>query len=697
MTVETADGGDLFRQIVENSSLGLLVTDLEGNIVYANPRQCETSGYDPGELIGKNVRIFRTGETPAAIYRDMAETLITGDTWSGDILNRNKDGRLIREYVRISPIKDNDNHLHLLLVIKDGALARVPESESDYRSPGIDALTGLPTRNALLTRMEGIIAHGAGKQAEFSMLILDIDHFRKHNQSLGQISADQMLIEVATRLAQAVRSEDLLARVGGDEFGLVLRGITDEHHCMEMASRILNAISEPMDLDWGIPRLTGSIGVARFPVDARDAGALFDCAESALAGAKHQGGAGIHIFKPQVDARISDRGDLRNELHHVAERNELRLHYQPQISLNSGDIIGAEALLRWQHPQRGMVPPNEFIPFAEETGQIIAISEWVLREACRQARAWLNAGLPPLRIAVNLSARHFRYGTLPETVAQVLSDFGIEARNLELEITESVMMHDATRVVHIVDRLKKLGIKISLDDFGSGYSSLAYLSRFAIDRLKIDQSFIRDITTNPINASIATATIAMAHKLGKIVIAEGVETDAQMQFLRRHDCDEMQGFLFSKPLPPDQFETMLASGKHVDFGACRVDTTQQQTLLLVDDERNILNALRRLFRKEDFRVLTANSGAEALELLALNSVQVVISDHRMPGMSGVELLSRVKDLYPKTERIVLSGYSELSTVTDAINRGAVRKYISKPWDDETLLHEVRAIFRSLHT
>jgi EAL domain-containing protein (putative c-di-GMP-specific phosphodiesterase class I)/CheY-like chemotaxis protein len=371
----------------------------------------------------------------------------------------------------------------------------------------------------------------------------------------------------------------------------------------------------------------------------------------------------------------------------------LRLHFQPQLSLASGQIVGVEALVRWQHAAQGLVPPGAFIPVAEETGLIIAISEWVLREACRRAKEWQDAQLPGIRIAVNLSARHFRYNSLPETVASVLAETGLEAKFLELELTESAIMQDPGKAVRIVDRLKNLGVRISLDDFGTGYSSLAYLSRFAIDRLKIDQSFIRDITTNPVNASIATATIAMAHKLGKIVVAEGVETEAQMHFLRRHDCDEMQGFLFSRPVPAEELQVILSEGRHLNFGA-ETGSETANTLLLVDDEQNVLNALRRLLRREGYHILTAGSGAEALELLALHPVQVIISDQRMPGMSGVEFLSKVKELYPETVRISLSGYSEITTVTDAINKGAIWKYITKPWDDELLLQEIRSAFRA---
>jgi len=695
MSSAAADGtAELYRLIVENNPFGLVVTDLDANIVYANPRQCEASGYEAGELVGRNARIFQSGSTPAATYRDMWSTILTGGVWQGEIENRCKDGSKVREYMRISPMRNGSGQITHFIAVKEERLARPTADGPGGRRAAIDALTGLPNRAALVERLGEIIgrAHDAG--TGFALFLLDLDRFRACNQSLGQIGADQLLIEVVARLSAAVRSDDLIARIGGDEFVLALNRLTDEARCAEMAHRMLETLVEPVHVEGSGQQLTASIGIARYPADAKDAERLLRSAELAMTAAKHVGGNGFRFFTPVADGGEPGPPDLGIQLRKVVERGELRLHYQPQVSLASGEVVGIEALVRWQHPERGLVPPGAFIPVAEETGLIISIGEWVLREACRQARAWRDARLPPLRVAVNLSARHFHYGSLPETVASALAASGIEPKYLELELTESAMMQDASRAVRIVDRLKNLGLRISLDDFGTGYSSLAYLSRFAIDRLKIDQSFVRDITTNPVNASIATATIAMAHKLGKIVVAEGVETEAQMQFLRRHDCDEMQGYLFSRPLPAAEMTTLLAAGKRLAFGTAPT-AAQQSTLLLVDDEQNILNALRRLFRREGYHVLTAGSGAEALELLALNPVQVIISDQRMPEMSGVEFLSRVKELYPRTVRIVLSGYSELSTVTDAINRGAIWKYISKPWDDEDLLQEIRAVFRSL--
>jgi len=390
--------------------------------------------------------------------------------------------------------------------------------------------------------------------------------------------------------------------------------------------------------------------------------------------------------------RSFDQLTLQAELRNAIFNGELRLTYQPQISLHSGKIIGLEALVRWEHPTRGLLTPFHFIALAEECGLVIALDEWVMRTAILQIGLWRDEGLAPVRVAVNLSAQHFMQKDLPDAIQALLQNHAVPAALIEVELTESVMMYDAEAAIRFVNRLKALGIRVSVDDFGTGYSSLAYLSRFAIDVIKIDQSIVVDITTNPVNATIATATIAMAHKFGKTVVAEGVETEEQMIYLRRHECDEMQGYLFSRPVGPEAISEMLRSGAGISLGLDQ-SVTAQMTLLLVDDEPYILNAIKRLMRREGYRILCAESAAQGLDLLATNHVHVVISDQRMPVMTGTEFLSLVKDLYPNTVRLILSGYSEPMSLTDAINKGAVYRYLSKPWDDEELKREVTQAFR----
>jgi EAL domain-containing protein (putative c-di-GMP-specific phosphodiesterase class I)/ActR/RegA family two-component response regulator len=436
---------------------------------------------------------------------------------------------------------------------------------------------------------------------------------------------------------------------------------------------------------------TLTAGTALFPADARYVDDLMSCAEMALLEAKKAGDGSISHYVTGLDRTGTSHAKAVAELRNAIATGELRLHYQPQLSLHSGQVIGLEALVRWQHPTRGLLAPVHFIALAEECGLIIPLGEWVMRTAVQQIRAWQDDGLTSVRVAVNLSAPHFRQKGLPEAIEKLLFDHGVPSSLFELELTESVMMRDAEEAIHIVDRLKTLGLRISLDDFGTGYSSLAYLSRFAIDVIKIDQSFVADITTNPVNASIATATIAMAHKLGKTVIAEGVETQGQMVYLRRHECDEMQGYLFSRPVGASAISDMLRSGAGINLSRDQGDA--QMTLLLVDDEPNILNAIKRLLRREGYRILCAESAAQGLDLLATHMVHVIISDQRMPVMTGTEFLSRVKDLYPDTVRLVLSGYSELESLTDAINKGAIYRYISKPWDDDKFKQDVMQAFR----
>lgn len=683
---------NIYRRIVEHGGFGMLVTDIAGNIVYANPRLCESRGYPLDELLGKNPRIFRSDQTPASVYRDLWSTILAGHTWHGELVNKRKSGEPIVERIGIAPIVDASGETTHFLAVTEEHWNQAPAKFMGGRHTATDSLTGLPNREALLDNLSEILSASHADGSGFALLYLDLDRFHTFNQTIGPIAADQLLHEIACRLSEAVRSNDLVARSGADEFVVVLNGTLDKDVCGDTAKRILQGIAKPITVEEHTLEVTGSIGIARYPLDAGSAEDLLRAAFLAQAEARQEGGDRFHFFAAKMEALVTQQRDISSQLRHAIERDELRLHFQPQLSLASGQIVGVEALVRWQHAVQGLVPPGTFIPVAEETGLIIAISEWVLTEACRCAKEWQDGRQPGIRIAVNLSARHFRYNNLPETVASVLSQTGLEARLLELELTESAIMKDPGRAVRIVDRLKNLGVRISLDDFGTGYSSLAYLSRFAIDRLKIDQSFVRDITTNPVNASIATATIAMAHKLGKIVVAEGVETEAQMQFLRRHDCDEMQGYLFSHPVPAEEMREMLREGRHLSFGT-DAGTEPADTLLLVDDEQNVLNALRRLLRREGYRILTAGSGTEALELLALQPVQVIVSDQRMPGMSGVEFLSKVKELYPETVRMSLSGYSDISTVTDAINKGAIWKYITKPWDDDALLHEIRTAFR----
>ena len=382
---------------------------------------------------------------------------------------------------------------------------------------------------------------------------------------------------------------------------------------------------------------------------------------------------------------------MEPELRRALVQDELRVYFQPRVNLASGEICGAEALVRWQHPERGLVPPSEFIPLAEDTGLILPLGEWVIRNVCRQQRVWLDGGLPVPPVAVNLSALQFRQKNLVQLIRHELAANQLGAKYLEIEITESTLMDSVDEAAATLQELRATGIKISLDDFGTGHSSLSRLRRLPIDHLKIDQSFVCNLTTEPEDAAICLAIIGLAHNLRMTVIAEGVETEGQANYLRQHHCDEMQGYYFSRPLPVGDFEQLLVQRRTLVLPVRPAN--ERRTLLLVDDEADVLSALKRMLRLEGYDIITATSAREGLELLSIHPVQVIISDQRMPQMSGSEFLSRVRDLHPHTVRLILSGYADLRSVTEAINHGAIYKFLTKPWDDEMLRMDLREAFR----
>ncbi len=382
--------------------------------------------------------------------------------------------------------------------------------------------------------------------------------------------------------------------------------------------------------------------------------------------------------------------EMESALGQALERGELELFFQPKGDLHNGHIAGAEALLRWRRGDT-LVMPGHFIPLAEHSGLVVPIGAWVIDTACARLRGWAERGYGETRLAVNVSARQFGAGDLETVVSEALARHAIQPGRLELELTESMLMDDPESAVTQLRRLKNLGIKLSLDDFGTGYSSFTYLSHFPIDTLKVDQSFVRHMVSNANMAGIVAAIIGLAHKMRLHVVAEGVETEAQLAYLRRLGCDEIQGYFFSHPLPEAAYLAMLDEDQTLPGLPAREGA--ERTLLLVDDEPGILSALRRMLRQEGYRILTANNAAEGLERLALEDIQVVISDQRMPGLSGTEFLTRVKDMHPDCLRIILSGQADMASVIEAINDGAVYKFLTKPWDDEKLRERIREAFR----
>jgi EAL domain-containing protein (putative c-di-GMP-specific phosphodiesterase class I)/ActR/RegA family two-component response regulator len=459
-----------------------------------------------------------------------------------------------------------------------------------------------------------------------------------------------------------------------------------------VVDKIRDAMRRPFDLKGHEVTVTASIGISVFPGDGQDADTLIQYADTAMYRAKEAGRDAFRFFTAEMNAQSLARLDLENALRRAIDNEEFVLYFQPKIDIPTGRISGAEALIRWKRPGHGMVSPALFVPILEETGLIVRVGTWVLNEACRKIAEWGRTRIGAVHISVNVSGIQFFVGGLEEEVMRAIKLHGIAPELLELELTESSLMSNAEETITVLQNLKKLGIQISIDDFGTGYSSLAYLKRFPIDKLKIDIAFVREVTSNPDDAAIVLAIINMAHSLKLQVIAEGVERDAQLAYLRRHGCDEMQGYYFSRPLPEDEFEVMLKEGRSLQ---APVEETQldQQTLLIVDDDHFMLDVLSDFLSQDGYRILTAQTAAEGFDLLARHHVQVILCDQCMPLMSGTEFMERVKNLAPDTFRIMLSAYADLTPIMAAINHGAIDRFYTKPWKGAVLRENIREGFR----
>lgn len=437
-------------------------------------------------------------------------------------------------------------------------LVRQKQAEETIRRlASYDGLTGLPNRELLKDRLNVLLAQANRKKGQIAVMFLDLDWFKVINDTVGHSAGDELLQRVARRLNSLVRDGDTVARLGGDEFTVVLPEVSRVQDAVYVAERILESLRRSWILKGKKFHVTASIGIAMYPSDGGDTETLLKNADTAMYRAKDQGRDNYELYTPTMNARFAERVELENSLHQGLERGEFVVFYQPQVDIGSGRIVGTEALVRWKHPERGLVSPVEFIPVAEETGLIVPLGTWVLRTACAQNKTWQQAGLPPTRVAVNLSARQFHQRDLADTIAQVLDETGLDPQHLQLEITEGVAMNEAEFTSAMLRDLKKTGIQIAIDDFGTGHSSLSYLKRFPIDTLKIDRSFVGGLTEDPNDVAIVTVIIAMAHALNLRVIAEGVETREQLAFLKQQGCHEIQGYLCGRPAPAEAVEELL--------------------------------------------------------------------------------------------------------------------------------------------
>jgi diguanylate cyclase (GGDEF)-like protein/PAS domain S-box-containing protein len=549
----------LASRVFDSTAESIMVVDAMTRIVRVNPAFEQVSGYSEKEVLGRHPSLLRSGRHDEGFFDAIQASLAASGQWRGEIWNRRKNGEVYPERTSISTVRDAESNIRTYVVVSsDISALKAAHHQLDFLS-NHDPLTLLPNRSVLSDRLQQAIAAAARHgERQIALLLFNIDRLQRINDSLGHETGDTMLKEMARRVGTLTGPTDTLAHLGGDEFVLLLTECAEADEIIVAAHRLIDSIAQPFQVGGHELIVTASVGISIYPRDGAAPGELLKAADVAMSHMKEAGRNGFRFFKGEMNAHALRSMALETHLRRAIERNELSLHYQPQVSLSGGRICSMEALLRWRSPELGLVPPSDFIALAEDTGLILPIGNWVIRQACVQNKAWQDAGLAPRKVAVNVSAHQFMAGTVPAVVRAALQGAGLEARWLEVELTESVMMHDSEATAAQLAELSAMGVSISLDDFGTGYSSLAYLSRFVLDKLKIDQAFVRGVTTEPRSAAIAQATVALAHSLSLLVVAEGVETDAQLNFLKGIGCNGVQGYLLSRPVPAAEMAVLLS-------------------------------------------------------------------------------------------------------------------------------------------
>ena len=544
---------DLHAGVFMHSLEAIVICGPDKTIKSVNQAFTEITGYSSAQVLGQEPSFIASGRDDLTFYTEMWRQVQESGRWQGEVWNRRKNGEVFAEWLTVNVDRGPNTEIRHYYAIFSDITQRKQDKDRIQHITQHDALTDLPNRTVLRDRLELALSQAQRQNEPLSVLFLDLDRFKNINDSLGPKVGDALLIEVGKRLRQAVREQDTVSRQGGDEFTLLLPQINADA-AAHVAQKLLDELSVPIDIGSHQLVVPPSIGIAVYPADGQDAESLLQASDMAMYRAKNAGGNTFRFHKAEMQQRVSRVLQLENALHRALRNDELLLHFQPQLQLASNAVVGCEALIRWQHPDMGLLSPAEFIPIAEESRLILPIGDWVLQAAASQCKAWQEAGLPPIVMAVNVSALQFNQPDFSQRVDRVLQSTGLDARWLEIELTESVMAEDPERVIGTIQQLHGLGVRLSIDDFGTGYSSLAYLKRFSIHKLKIDQSFVRDLMTGTHSASIAEAIILMSRSLGLTTIAEGIETQEQAQWLTSRGCDEGQGYLYSRPMPAAQFQ-----------------------------------------------------------------------------------------------------------------------------------------------
>ena len=685
----------MLSRAVEASHSAIMIADARQPdlpIVFANPAFEQVTGYSIAEALGRNCRFLHGNDRDQPEIEEVRSAIRDGRECNVLLRNYRKDGSRFWNQLTLSPMRDGNGAIrHFLAIATD--VTREVEREAELAAfANRDPTTQLPLFTGLKSLIETQIDAARRDDDALALLLIDIDQFDNINRSLSHDFGDEVLRKVAQRIDALLDGRGTLSRLAADVFVALVPCRQRSLDPLALAEDIRAEVQRVLRLPPYDLNLSCTIGVALSPDQADSLKTLLNNAQTAMRKGKLAGRNTVVAFRSEFAEELRDRIALGSRLRDAVIEGELKLHFQPQVNGHDGRIIGLEALVRWQSPEHGLVMPSRFIGVAEDLGIIVPLGKWVLRETCRVLRGWLEAGHDDVFVSVNVSTQQLLHEDFCEEVLALLAEHGVPPSMLEIEITESAIVENTERVRSIMMQLRHAGIRLALDDFGTGYSSLSYLKRLPIDKLKIDRCFVSEVTIDSNDAAIARAIIAMGHQLRMVILAEGIETPEQLGFLRRNHCDLFQGYLLGRPLDATATEALLRMRYLLPeaFEATRPD----RVLLLVDDEENILRALTRVFRREGYRILTASSVEQAFSLLASHRVQVILSDQRMPDCSGTEFLGRVKELYPDTIRMILSGYTDLSTVTEAINRGAIYRFLTKPWDDEELRSHIREAFRA---
>ncbi|MDH5749198.1 MAG: EAL domain-containing protein [Rhodospirillales bacterium] len=553
----------LAAKVIEATNEAVLIADKDFRISAINPAFTEITGFSSKEMIGKLPSLEAVNDENDPLYAQMWRAIEGHDHWEGEFWNKRKNGEDYAVRASISSITDENGKVQQYAALISDITKRKQDEERIRYQANYDALTGLPNRSLFLDNLNQAVDRMNRTNKQLALMFIDLDRFKLVNDTLGHDAGDELLRQAADRMNKCVRKVDLVARLGGDEFTIILQDIDRHEGVVLVAEKIIEALSELFIIDEQEAGIGASIGITLAPIDAEDASTLLRNADLAMYEAKKAGRNTYKFFTPDMNDHAVRRVSLENDLRHAINRGELVVYYQPIADLESGKVIGAESLVRWQHPNRGLISPDEFIPLAEETGLIVPLGEHVLRTACTQAVEWQNMGQPQLGVSVNLSSRQLKNGLSKELVQAILTESTLKPNRLTFEITETQIMEDAAEALIWLNSIKEMGVRLSVDDFGTGYSSLSYLKRFPVDTLKIDRSFIRDMTVDPEDASLVAAISAMAKSLKLKVIAEGVETKEQLDYLRSLGCDLIQGYFFSRPLPAEDFVKFLQKGDEV--------------------------------------------------------------------------------------------------------------------------------------